>query len=104
VNCFTLAAPGYLGDVGNMVFTGPPLINTDVSLRKTFRMNESKSFVFSADMFNAFNRSNFNPPSVSSAFTTGLAQNTQFGRIGVNTNTPTTTTSRQFQVAGRFVF
>ncbi|HZP33691.1 MAG TPA: TonB-dependent receptor [Candidatus Acidoferrales bacterium] len=104
VNCFVPAPSGYLGNVGNMVFTGPPLINTDVSLRKTFRLNESKSFVFSADMFNAFNRANFNPPSVSSAFTTSLAQNTQFGRIGVNTNTPTTTTSRQFQIDGRFIF
>jgi hypothetical protein len=55
-------------------------------------------------MFNAFNRSNFTPPSVSAAFTTALAQNTQFGRIGVNTNTPTTTTSRQLQIAGRFTF
>jgi hypothetical protein len=104
VNCFVPAAPGYLGNVGNMVFTGPPLITTDVSLRKTFHLNESKAFVFSADMFNAFNRSNFTPPSVSAAFGTNLVQNTQFGRIGVNTNTPTTTTSRQLQIAGRFTF
>ena len=119
VNCFAPAVAGYLGNVGNSVFTGPPLINTDVSLRKTFRLSESKTFVFSADMFNAFNRANFTPPSVSAVFTTSgittylanptaanlaAARNSQFGRIGVNTNAPTVTTSRQFQVNGRLNF
>ena len=118
-NCFAPAVAGYLGNVGNSVFTGPPLINTDVSLRKTIRLGESKSFVISADMFNAFNRANFTPPAVSAVFTTtgitsylanptaanlAAARNSQFGRIGVNTNTPTVTTARQFQVNGRFNF
>ena len=61
------------------MFTGPNLINTDVSLRKTFRVTESKSFVFSADMFNAFNRTNFSAPTVLNAFTTTGAPNTGLG-------------------------
>ena len=102
--CFALAPQGYLGDIGPLIFTGPNLINTDVSLRKTFRVTESKSIVFSADMFNAFNRTNFSAPTVLNAFTTSGAPNSGLGGINVNNPYATVTTSRQFQVNGRFNF
>ncbi len=115
--CFTPSLPGYTGNIGNVAFTGPGLFTTDISLRKTIHINESKSFVFSADMFNAFNRANFPPPAASAVWTsTGLANyeagtgtlaaaaNTTFSKLGINTPYPTVTTSRQFQINGRFVF
>jgi len=102
--CFAPATPGYLGDIGNMVFTGPPLVSTDVSLRKTIHLSENKSFIFSADMFNAFNRANFPPPQSSAVFTTSGGANTSFSQIGTGVYFPTITTSRQLQINGRFTF
>jgi hypothetical protein len=103
--CFALAAPGYLGDVGPLVFTGPNTINTDVSLRKTIPLKrEGMSFVFAADMFNAFNRTNFSAPTVLNSFTTSGAANGTLGAINVNNPYATVTTSRQFQINGRFNF
>jgi hypothetical protein len=103
--CFALAAPGYVGDVGPLVFTGPNTINTDVSLRKTIPMKrEGMSFVVSADMFNAFNRTNFSAPTVLGAFLTSGAPNSTLGAINTNNPYATVTTSRQFQINGRFVF
>ena len=104
--CFKLAPNGYLGNVDPQVFTSPNLINTDVSLRKTIRLTETKSFLFSADMFNAFNRTNFSAPTQLSVFTTGAGNpvNAALGRINVNNPYATITTSRQFQINGRFIF
>jgi hypothetical protein len=103
--CFALAAPGYLGNVGPLVFTGPNTINTDVSLRKTIPLKrEGMSFVFAADMFNAFNRTNFSAPTVLNSFTTSGAANGTLGAINVNNPYATVTTSRQFQINGRFNF
>ena len=102
--CFAPATPGYLGDIGNMVFTGPGLLSTDISLRKTIPIKEGKTFVFSADMFNAFNRTNFSPPAVSSVFNTSGQVLSSFSEVGSGVNFPTITTSRQFQISGRFTF
>jgi hypothetical protein len=62
------------------------------------------SFVFSADMFNAFNRTNFSPPGGLTIFTTTGAVQAGVGAIGLNTPYPTITTSRQFQINGRCNF
>ncbi|HZP33704.1 MAG TPA: TonB-dependent receptor [Candidatus Acidoferrales bacterium] len=103
--CFALAPPGYLGNVGPLMFTGPNTINTDISLRKTIPMKrEGMSFVVSADMFNAFNRTNFSAPTVLNAFTTSGLPNGTLGAINTNNPYATVTTSRQFQINGRFVF
>ncbi len=103
--CFALAPAGYLGNVGPLVFTGPNTINTDISLRKTIPMkHEGMSFVVSADMFNAFNRTNFSAPTVLGAFLTSGAPNPTLGAINTNNPYATVTTSRQFQINGRFVF
>src|SRR5690348_6348040 len=103
--CFALAPSGYLGNVGPLVFTGPNTINTDISLRKTIPLKrEGMSFVVSADMFNAFNRTNFSAPTVLNAFLTSGAPNPTLGAINTNNPYATITTSRQFQINGRFVF
>ncbi len=103
--CFTPATPGYLGDIGNMVFTGPSLLSTDVSLRKTIRVNESKSFVFSADMFNAFNRTTLPRRRRRRPYLIPAAKSVStFSQVGTGVYFPTITTSRQFQINGRFTF
>ena len=103
--CFALAPAGYLGNVGPLVFTGPNTINTDISLRKTIPVKrEGMSFVVSVDMFNAFNRTNFSAPTVLGAFLTSGAPNPALGAINTNNPYATVTTSRQFQINGRFVF
>jgi hypothetical protein len=55
-------------------------------------------------MFNAFNRANFSDPTVLAAFSTSGAPVSNFGAINVNNPYATVTTSRQFQIMGRFVF
>ena len=57
--CFQLAPDGYLGNVKPLIFTGPNLISTDMSLRKSIAVREGKNVTLSADMFNIFNRPNF---------------------------------------------
>ncbi|MBZ5643082.1 MAG: hypothetical protein LAO19_10010, partial [Acidobacteriia bacterium] len=104
VNCFAIPVPGYLGNVGPLVFRGPSTINTDLSLRKTIPVTEGKTLTFSADMFNAFNRANFSVPTSLSVFGTTGSKVGNFGAINFNNPYATVTTSRQFQISGRFAF
>ena len=102
--CFAIAKPGYLGDVGPLAFTGPSTINTDVSLRKSIAISEGKSLTLTADMFNAFNRANFSVPTSLAAFTSTGGAVGNLGAINFNNPYATVTTSRQFQIGGRFAF
>jgi Carboxypeptidase regulatory-like domain/TonB dependent receptor len=102
--CFTIPVPGYLGNVGPLVFRGPSTINTDLSLRKTIPVSEGKTLTFSADMFNAFNRANFSVPTSLSVFGSTGSRVGNFGAINFNNPYATVTTSRQFQISGRFAF
>ncbi|MBZ5661321.1 MAG: TonB-dependent receptor [Acidobacteriia bacterium] len=102
--CFAIPVPGYLGNVGPLVFRGPSTINTDLSLRKTIPVTEGKTLTFSADMFNAFNRANFSVPTSLNVFGTTGSRVGNFGAINFNNPYATVTTSRQFQISGRFAF
>ncbi len=60
-------APAPLGRRGNApvgIIQGPNLQTWDFSMRKQFRLTERFNLRFQADMFNAFNRSNFRSPDV----------------------------------------
>ena len=105
-SCFVPAPYGYLGNVGPLALTAPALWNTDMGLKKNIRITESKNLQLSADMFNAFNRTNFASPLSGVAFiNTGTAAapnvvpNGTAGQI-----TSTITTSRQFQLGAKFLF
>jgi hypothetical protein len=70
--------------VGNV--QGPNLQTWDFSMRKQFRLSERFNLRFQADMFNAFNRTNFRAPSTvittggfGTITTAGPARNIQFG-------------------------
>jgi hypothetical protein len=66
-NMFTTPIPGFLGNVGRGVLTGPGLLNWDFSVHKNTRLpflGETGSLQFRAEFFNLLNRANFvnNPP------------------------------------------
>lgn len=106
-NCFAPAAAGYLGDVGSFVLTSPALVNTDVSLNRSFPLKrEGMALQLRADMFNAFNRTNLGIPTAATIFVNRgslsapvLTPSTTAGQI-----TNTLGTSRQFQISARFTF
>jgi hypothetical protein len=106
-NCFAPAVPGYLGDVGSFVLTSPALVNTDVSLNRSFPLRrEGMALQLRADMFNAFNRTNLGIPGAATIFVNRgsllapvLTPSTTAGQI-----TNTLGTSRQFQISARFTF
>ena len=50
------------GNSGTGILVGPDLKNLDFSLTKNFRVSESKSFDFRAEVFNIMNHPNFGSP------------------------------------------
>jgi hypothetical protein len=56
-----LAAP-VQGDLGRNSLRGFPLVQMDLSARRTFRVADRLSLLFRADLFNAFNHPNFANP------------------------------------------
>jgi len=75
-NAFSLESPLGAGDapVGNII--GPNFYQWDLSLRKTFRLpfREGLSLQFQADAFNAFNRVNWNNPTVNNVGAASFGQ------------------------------
>jgi hypothetical protein len=66
-NMFTTPIPGFLGNVGRGVLTGPGLFNWDFSLHKNTPLGllgEAGNLQFRAEFFNILNHANFinNPP------------------------------------------
>ena len=91
-NAFTQPLPGTYGNVGRNVLQGPSLVETDLSLTKTFPFSERLNLQFRSEFFNIFNHTTFNVPNpVVFASATGGPSPT----AGVIT--ATTTTSRQIQ-------
>jgi hypothetical protein len=91
-NAFIQPAAGTYGNVGRNVLQGPGLAQTDVSLAKKIPLTERLNLQFRAELFNIFNRVNFNTPNpVVYAAATGAPSPT----AGVITST--STSSRQIQ-------
>jgi hypothetical protein len=59
---FSLPAPYTFGNAGRNILTGPGLADWDFSLIRNFKLGESKTLQFRAEMFNIFNRPNFALP------------------------------------------
>jgi hypothetical protein len=100
---FVLQPAGYNGNVGRMTIQGPDFMTMDFSLAKDFAITESKHVAFRWELFNMFNRANFDLPNrtiFTGAGTNNLgARNSNAGRI-----TGTRGTARQMQFALKFVF
>jgi hypothetical protein len=58
----SLGVPCAFGNAGRNILIGPGTAVWDFSLIRRFRLTESKSLEFRAEMFNIFNRPNFNVP------------------------------------------
>ena len=91
--CTNLLGNGSKNDV-----YGPGLIDFDFSAVKDTQIGERVKLEFRAEMFNIFNRANFNPP---------LVHNVVFNQDGSSNGSPldsTSTTSRQAQFALKIIF
>ena len=96
---FLLPDAGFLGALGRNALSGPGLIDLDAALHKEFRLNERHAIRFRFEMFNVANRPNFRLPAGLRLFRSSGRRLASAGRI-----TATTTTSRQIQLAVRWVF
>lgn len=68
-------ATGYvLGNLGKSALAGPPNVNWDLAVHRSFRVSEKGSLQFRVEMFNAFNQVNFADP-------VSNMNNPNFGRI-----------------------
>jgi hypothetical protein len=81
---FVVPSTAVQGDLGRNALRGFNLVQTDLSVRRSFRLIERVSLIFRADMFNAFNHPNFANPvaSIGSGLfgiSTGTIANSQVG-------------------------
>jgi hypothetical protein len=91
-SCFVAPAPGVFGNAARTVFSGPGLVNVDMSVFKTFRMRGDTQGQFRIEVFNVFNTTQFANPGT----TVGAAD---YGRI-LSTINP----ARQMQFALKVMF
>jgi hypothetical protein len=96
-SAFILPTPGTYGNLGRGVYTGPGLVDVDLSLFKTAKISERASLQFRAEVFNVANHANFGTPNAT--VFSGAAFNPSAGLI-----TTTTTTSRQTQFGLKLIF
>jgi hypothetical protein len=57
-------APQAFGTAGVGIMRGPGFVNSDFTLSKKFAFGETRYLQFRAELFNAFNHANFNPPDI----------------------------------------
>ncbi len=79
--CYTLPAPGTVGDLGKNTVTAPGYQAVDFALSKDTRIFERLSVQFRAEIFNILNHTNFGVPALN-AFTSGSAQASCLGLPG----------------------
>jgi len=89
-----------LGNGGRNEIYGPGLVDFDFSVIKDTKIGERLDVQFRAEMFNIFNRANFNPPLVNQVlFGQDGSPNSAAGALD-----STSTTSRQVQFALKLIF
>jgi hypothetical protein len=102
---FSIPGVGELGSLGRGTIRGKPITNIDFSLVKNWKVKERYGLQFRAEMFNAFNHTNFTGYQTNLAFqgnTTlpnfGKVQNGSFGTLG-SSQAP-----REIQFGFKFTF
>ena len=89
-----------LGNGGRNEIYGPGLVDFDFSVTKDTKIRENLTLQFRAEIFNLFNRSNFNPPLVNQVlFGQDGSANSAAGALD-----STSTSSRQVQFALKLIF
>jgi hypothetical protein len=107
-SCFTLPAPGTVGNLGKNTVTAPGYVSTDFSLSKHTRIFERLNTQFRAEIFNIFNHANFGIPALNAFTAVGGLTGSPTGLHGNAANSGQVTsivgTSRQIQLALKFLF
>lgn len=85
------------GTVGRNTMRGPGVINTDLSLYRTFKLNERMNLQFRGESFNLSNTPHFANPN-------GNANSSNFGRILATQSADAFGRSREFRFGLRFGF
>jgi hypothetical protein len=93
VNDFVASLPGTVGSRG--ILRGFNTFNTDLAISKYFPIKEHHRLQLRAEAFNAFNRVNFNSPSLN------IASPTTFGEISLSN---ASAAARVMQFAARYEF
>lgn len=62
VSAFSAPSPFTFGNAGRNILRGPGLGSCDFTVHRDFRLGESSRLEFRAEMFNIFNRANFDIP------------------------------------------
>ena len=109
--CYTIPAPGVLGNAGRDSIWGPGLAEVDFSLSKETRIKENLRVQFRVDAFNIFNHPQFGQPGNSmfsaAPISTSTGQYTSVtnnGSAGVITTLAGNTAARQFQFGLKILF
>jgi hypothetical protein len=102
---FSIPGVGELGSLGRGTIRGKPINNIDFSIVKNWKVKERYGLQFRAEMFNAFNHTNFSGYQTNLAFqgnstlpNFGKVQNGSFGTLG-NSQAP-----REIQFGFKFSF
>ena len=102
VTAFAVQPFGRPGNLGRNVFTGPRYYDTDINLVKNFAFRERLNLQFRAEVYNIFNRIQFDNPGRSSDT---IASPGTFGQsLSTITQPDGTTSARQIQLALKLSF
>jgi hypothetical protein len=102
ITAFAVQPFGRPGNLGRNTFTGPTYYNTDVSLLKTTRIKEQVNLQFRAEVYNVFNRIQFDQ--LGAASDTIAAPGTFGLALDTLTQPDGTTSARQIQLALKLLF
>nr|MDQ3818567.1 TonB-dependent receptor [Acidobacteriota bacterium] len=104
---FVPAPVGFRGNAGRNILDGPDYRTVDFSVVKVFRIDEKRSLQFRTEIFNLFNRANFDVPGNSEdgeQVFTFTAPNTFALTPGVGQIFRTVGDSREIQFGLKFIF
>nr|MDQ2712619.1 TonB-dependent receptor [Acidobacteriota bacterium] len=102
LSAFALQPFGRPGNLGRNTFTGPRYYDTDVNLVKNTHFTERVNLQFRAEVYNVFNRIQFDQPGASG---NTLASAGTFGQsLSTITQPDSTTSARQIQLALKLMF
>jgi Carboxypeptidase regulatory-like domain len=110
-SCYSIPAPGALGDVPKFSLEGPGLLDLDASIIKNTKLTERLNLQFRAEFFNIINHTNLglpNPATFANPAALAFNPNPALSAVG-NANDAgsvglTNTSSRQIQFALKLLF
>lgn len=107
-SCYSVPAPGALGDVPKFSLVGPGLVDLDASIIKNTRLWERLNTQFRVEFFNILNHTNFglpNPNIMANPGALAIDVPNAVGNAGdAGANVLTNTSSRQIQFALKLIF